>query len=1223
MKYCLRLFFAGLFILILVKSSIGEQLFFERVTGDAILPNTPIHGIAKDSIGYLWFGSWNGVYRYDGVTFDLYRHNADNENSIPNNRIRNLITDQNKSLWLLTFDRKYVKYKYSQDHFETIPDSIVPAVVISLLNSSSNNLNRNSIINDNRYFLSSHHLTELNIRTKVVRQFLANYNQPGGLLDDYISSFFIDDQQILWIGTRSGDIYKANTNRKPFDLHYCYENEGANIKRVSARALLKMNNELWIGTNNNGMLVENNSKKSPKPSIDQKKNQQLQIRTLLDDNSGKVWIGGVDGLDCFYPASKSFVPIIDRNTHPELTVRSVYAIEEDSSNRLWVGLYNGIARINLDHNEFQYFDLHEPIGDRSVMDLLEDNKHRLWLATEGSGIIRIAIDNKDKVFDTVLINSVNTDRSRRIIGDMVYSLYEDCWGNVWAGTTDGLNRIDANTLLVQHFTEEDGLPDVYISSVTGDEKGNIWVAHKKGISRLETGSYKISNYSISDKNGNWTFLDGACYKDTVDKTIYFGAREGYVAFEPDMIKADAFPPKLVLKTFYISGNIISPKQLVRGKPILNKVLSQTQVIYLDYPYRNFAIEMAALHFENPVDNKYVYKLHGYDEIWTTTSQNKVSYTKVPAGKYAFVAKALSPDNSSSNEVELRIIIKAPWYASYWAIVIYIFFVLFILFFVYREILSRERLKSQVHLERLKVEKQEELNREKLEFFTNVSHELRTPLTLIIDPLKQLQDKKLSVKNRDSYLSMINRNVDHLTKLINQLLDFRKAEAGKLVAKLSACDAVLIVSDCLSLFYMNAKQRDIRLDFRAEVNALIGFFDKEKLQQIIMNLISNAFKYTPNGGEIVVTLFYDPTKSTLNVIVKDNGIGIEAKSIGRIFEPFNNEGSQPFYGSSSGMGLALTHHLVKTLNGEINIDSIPKKGTTVNLCLPFQTQNEPIDHKLKTDSVSSTINYSTPPAIPADDAESKSTLLIVEDNADVQEYLAVELGEQYFLLKTYNGKDGFENALKHIPDLIISDIMMPEMDGKELCQKVKTNEQTCHIPVILLTAKATDENQIEGLQTGADMYITKPFSVEVLKAQIESIIANRKRIQEKLAGKSHIADLVGQISNVDNGFLLRVVDAIKENIDAPGFGSDQLAVCLSISQRQLYRKLKAISGSTVHEFITRVRMDEAANLLVNTALNVSQIAYRVGYSEPSNFSRTFTKQFNCSPTKYAKTLHSKK
>ena len=1217
MKYWLRFLGVGIFLLSMAKSSVSQQLFFEQITGKNHSPNTPIHGIAKDSIGYIWFGSWNGVYRYDGNTFDLYRHNAGVSCSLPNNRIRNIITDQNQSLWLLTFDKKYVKYNYSQNHFEAIPDSLIPGVVVSMLNSSSNQLNRNLRIHDKRYLLSSHHLTELNIRTKESRQYLANYDQPGGLLDDYITSFYIDDQQIIWIGTRSGDIYKANTKRKPFEQHYCYEKDNENVKKMSARALLRINDELWIGTNNNGIVINDRDGKPKNHPLVQSISEQSQIRALLKDKKGNVWIGGVSGLECFQPELNKSIIVIDRNTHPELTVWSVYAIKVDQKNNLWVGLYNGLARINLANNDIHFFDFHELIGDRSVMDILEDKKHRLWLATEGSGIIRMAFDVNGNTIDTLVVNSINVDITHRITGDMVYALYEDCWGNIWAGTTDGLNCIDANTAHVQHFTDNNGLPDIYISAVTGDNDGNIWVSHKKGISKLVRGSNTVLNYSITDKNSNWTFLDGACYNDTVNQSIYFGAREGYVLFNPAMIKSGSFHPTLVLKNLFISDNEVAPMELIKGNLVLSKVLSQTKIINLDYSNRNFAIEMAALHYESATDNQFVYQLEGYDEDWKKTSLNKVAYTKISPGKYIFKAKALSPDNLSSNEVQLIVYIHAPWFASNWAIAVYILVVLFILYVIYREVLLRERLKNQVLIERLKVEKQEELNREKLEFFTNVSHELRTPLTLIIDPLKQIQNKKLSSNNRNLYLSIINRNIEHLTKLINQLLDFRKAEAGKLIPKLTVCDVVNEIKAGVDAFKMNARQRDIDLSFHTEINQIQGYFDKEKMQQILMNLMSNAFKYTPNGGKIAVVIKQDREASTLQVVVEDNGIGIERKSLKRIFEPFNNEGSQPFYGNSSGMGLALTRHLVNILNGEITIESLPKKGTKVGLSLPFE-RVEGVDEKfLKVSGNDLDVDLRLGIELLPDKEESKPTVLIVEDNTDVQDYLAAELNDHFLILQEYNGRDGLVRAREYIPDLIISDVMMPEMDGNELCKTIKTNETTCHIPFILLTAKASEENQIEGLQTGADVYVTKPFNIEVLKAQIDSIIENRIRLQHKLAQKTHINELEHETHSIDHVFIQKIVQLVKANLDEFSFGTEQLAALLEISLRQLYRKLKAISGSTVHEFITRVRMDEAVNLLVNSNMNVSQIAYQVGYSEPSNFSRTFTRHFGCSPTQYVK------
>ncbi|HYX08222.1 MAG TPA: two-component regulator propeller domain-containing protein, partial [Bacteroidales bacterium] len=405
-----------------MQSIIAQSLFFEKVTGKTINPVTQIHGIAKDSAGYIWFGSWNGAYRYDGGSFDLYRHISGDSASLPNNRIRNIVTDQHQGLWLLTFDHKYVRFDYNYGRFRIIPDSLVSDYVANLLNSTSNRINRNSIIDGKRYILSSHHLAALDVRTGQTRQYRTNFSQPGGLEDDYVTCFYIDNQQIIWIGTRSGDIYKANTNRKPFDLHYCHQREEKDFRLLSARVVMKLSGELWIGTNSGILIYDQQGFIKNHPFYNSGSNIR-QIRSLRQDAGGNIWIGGIDGLECYYPGSAKIETYISQSKHPELEIRSVFTISRSRSNYIWAGLYNGLARIRLADHHIDFFDLSELVNDHSIMDIVLDKSKHIWLATEGNGVIRLSLEKQNGFSHPLLFNTTLPDRTHRLAGDMVYSLY--------------------------------------------------------------------------------------------------------------------------------------------------------------------------------------------------------------------------------------------------------------------------------------------------------------------------------------------------------------------------------------------------------------------------------------------------------------------------------------------------------------------------------------------------------------------------------------------------------------------------------------------------------------------------------------------------------------------------------------------------------------------------------------------------------------------------------
>ncbi|MDA3880348.1 MAG: helix-turn-helix domain-containing protein [Prolixibacteraceae bacterium] len=1201
-------------VLFVYISATGQNLFFEQLTGHSS-PNTSIHGIAKDSIGHMWFGSWNGLYRYDGEGFEIFRNNAA-ENNIPNNRIRNIITDDNKTLWVYTFDRKYLKFDYRFDNFDIVEEDAVPRNVTVLLNGSANMNNSHSIVNGYRYIIEANTLTAVHNETEDTITYHSDIYIPGSLKDDHVTYFFIDDQKMLWVGTRSGSIFKANTNRKAFTLHYCLSTINQQIQKASARVLLKTEDALYAGTNNNGIIqyqwAENQNTIRPAKTI----NAFESIRSMYMGHE-KLWVGSTSGLYCYYTNSEKSESIISRDKTPGLSIWSVYAISQGNEPYIWVGLYDALARINTQNNRVEIINLFELINNHSIMHIHRDARNRLWLATEGSGIIRMTFDENLTPTDTVIINSTNQNQAFNLTGNMVYSLFEDQNGKIWAGTTNGLNCIDPQTLKVEQYTMENGLPDPYISAVTGDNSGNIWLSHKSGISKLEIRSGNISNYYISDNNIHWSFLDGACFNDSLTNTIYFGAREGYVSFNPVEIKEYPYPPLITLKSFSLSGKPLKTGEKINGKVVLEQSLSHQKNIELGYANRDFSIEMAALHYENPAENKYRYKLDGYTDEWIETSHNEATFLKVPAGKYVFRVKALSPENIESDEVILNIRIRSPWYATYWAMIVY-FLILYAAFYLaYNILVTRIKLKNQLRYEKINAEKQAELNREKLNFFTNVSHELRTPLTLITDPLKQLQEKNISAEKRRFYYSVINKNIELLSRLINQLLDFRKAESGKLEAHAEICEVAGLINESLQSFEASALERNISLEHEyTSTEKRQAYLDKDKLRQVLLNVLSNALKYTPDGGKIGLKARV-LNNNKLEIIISDNGIGITSEALEHIFEPFNNEGAQPFYGSSSGMGLAITHNFVQIMGGTIELTSTPNKGTAALIIVPF----EPAPKTSETTPRVSPVEIPTTetPGIEDEQKNALPTLLIVEDNRDIQDYLAIELKKKFTLYQEFNGHDGLVSALENIPDVIISDIMMPGMDGIQLCHRIKSDVKTSHIPVILLTAKTTDQNRVDGLETGADVYISKPFSIDVLKAQLKSIITNRQRLQKQLSQKQNLEEITEEAGQFDHAFITQTISIIKENIEDSSFSTELLAEQLGISPRQLYRKLKAISGSTVYEFILRVRMDEATRLLSTSKMNVSEVAFKTGYSEPSNFSRTFKKHFGCNPSKYAK-LH---
>lgn len=1210
-KNALKLVF---FFSIIVIKGFGQNLFFEKVTGQDISPVTSIHGIAKDSVGYLWFGSWNGAYRYDGKSFTLYHHQAKDPNSLPNNRIRNIISDPDTGLWFLTFDRKYVKYQYQLNNFVTLEDDKVPQHVKNLLANNDNQLNRDKVVHGNVYYLKANQLTSKHIKTGKVNQYLADISQPGRLADDHVSSFYIDDENIIWLGTRNGDVYKVNPNRNPFNLHYSYRPNTDKSKLITVRTLLTNKDNTWLGTDD-GVLIYNKEGAIDLSHPFYQSNSQIKfVRTLFKDQEGNIWIGGVSGLECYQTKANKIIPIFNQDMYPNREKPfSVFAIKNNDTPYLWIGLYDGLARVDIKSKTSVLYDFENKIQNHSVTDILFTDQKHILLATEGNGIVPVKLDaEKNAVVDEVLLKK-GMDTS--ITAKIIYSLFQDTDKNLWVGSSEGLYKINMNTypLKGNSIPLQYNSSDAYISSVTDDVEGNIWVSHKGGISVIDANNNKVLNYQKQDQYNSWSFWERAFYKEPFTNIIYYGAKNGYVSFDPQQIKkVTTKQKKIILKKLYVSNKEVIPAAKSQEHAILSKTLSQTKSVKLAYDNRSFSIDFTSLNFQNTSKEVFEYQLSGYDEGWVKTSNHKVSYQKVPAGTYTFKIKTVS-NVKKVPVTTLNIQVLSPWYQTIWAKIFFVCLVLLFVFWVFREILYRDRLRNEIKLERLNREQQEELNKEKLAFFTSVSHELKTPLTLISGPLKKLQEGDVNKEDKQVYLSIVNRNVANLSKLIHQILDFRKSEKGKLKINSTLCNLNGLIDDCYDSFKLIAANRKIQFDLNVPDHPLFCYIDKERVEQILMNILSNAFKYTPDGGTVSFVVQLNKKQTALKINIKDSGVGIDALSLHKIFKPFNNVGARPFHGNSSGIGLSLTKNIVELLQGTIELESELKKGTHVLIKLPFvkgtpQSQEEVLEAPLlETKKVNKQIKKLNKP-----------TLLIVEDNIDVQTYLKKELSKKFVLLQEYDGKKGLETAIKYVPDLIVSDIMMPIMEGVDMCKHLKLNQNTSHIPVILLTAKDSDENQIEGYQYGAEAYITKPFSVDVLKAQIKSVLDNRAILQKQLASIKSVEDLQKDLPNLDNIFLKSVTEKINKEIKNSDLNSEKLARLMDISQSQLYRKLKAITGSTVHEFITRVKMDCAKELLTNSNLNISQVAYETGFTEPSNFSRTFSKYYGVSPSKYLKT-----
>ncbi|HEY4788843.1 MAG TPA: two-component regulator propeller domain-containing protein, partial [Bacteroidales bacterium] len=1085
-----------------------------------------------------------------------------------------------------------------------------------------------------------------------------NPTSRWSLDDDVVTDIYLDDNDILWVGTQNGGVNKADTRSKPF---ISYTNIAQNSSFIVANVVRAIcedpSGNLWIGTESKGItkIDRKNTKFTYYLNNPVNKNSLINndIRQIYCDRFGYLWFGTKGGLDRFDPRTDRFYHYAE-NSPNQIPNNWVFWIMEDHSGYLWIGTFNGIAKYNRQKDYFLAYNPASTVTNKNVRVIMEDRNKKLWVATEGGGITRLTRDssagfNEKLTLEHFTYSATNTNS---LINNQVLAFMEDENGDFWIGTNGGLCRFNQYNNTFTRFSVKTGLPDDLIMGILTDGKGHIWFSHKKGITRMDTKTFALRNFDSHDGLQGNEFSQNAYFRNKATGEMFFGGINGFNSFFPDSIKDNPFPPKIAFTGLQVSNQPVEINQKINGRIILQKSILLTKKIVLTYWDKNFSVEFAALHYSNPKGNRYKYKLEGFDNSWiqTDASRRTVTYSDLPSGTYYLKVYASNCDGLwNPDPAVLEISILPPWWLAWWAFTFY--FILFgiVIFFTYKYIKSKIIFRNQLMLERLKAEKEKELNQMKLQFFTNISHEFRTPLSLIIDPLERLISDKPSPSKTQSYYTLMYKNSRRLLNLINQLLDFRKIESGNLQLKISVHDIVAFIKNIAAAFEFHATQRNIQFTFHSDIKSLQLGFDPDKLDKILYNLISNAFKYTADGGEIAIELTIIETSPDENgntefveIKVKDNGIGVSGESREKIFNAFyqveeNNENKA----KGTGIGLALTKELVELHKGRISMESETGKGSTFTVLIPVLSYTESneqlegetshkIDH-LTDDPVStympadmslqdeSLAGMPQQDAIPMNEENHRPLILIVEDNDDVRAYVRDNLVAEYLVAEARNGEEGLKKSEDLIPDLIISDIMMPGMSGIELCGKLKTDERTSHVPIILLTARQSDENKIEGYETGADAYITKPFNTTILLARIKNLIESRQKLRELFSKGSALEIKKISINATDETFLGKVLKLIEENMEETGFDTDALVDKLNMSRSQLYRKIKGLTNLTVHDFITTFRMNKAVELLLNEDLTISEIAYRVGYSLPTNFTRSFVKQFGETPSKYIQSL----
>lgn len=1066
-----------------------------------------------------------------------------------------------------------------------------------------------------------------NLKTQVLQFIQNDPKQVNSLQIGKIMAVYHDKAGNIWLGSSGAGLSKYDplSNKFPYPL-YTSNDKKFTSHDLSIRAFFQYpgKDTLLIGTNE-GLYIANtltrDISKIPENSI-----QIIYAITRAAD--ANVWIANNNGLVLFDPFTRHVHNYYPRYLKQQRADNRIFKVFEENSNTLWLLNANSIIRFNVTEKSFTFYDFYKgeinPYSEPSYGDIIQDNKGNLWIGTS-QGLFYF--DTTSHKF-TQYINqpknlfSLSFNTVRSLAAD---PLQPEKY--LWIGTAGGgLNRLDIATKKFIHFTDKNGLSNNVVYGILADKSGKLWLSTNKGISKFDPKTLKFQNYDPSSGIQSNEFNSNAYYKSS-DGKFYFGGIRGFNSFYPEKIETDRYEPPVVFTDFKLLDQSIHPGDKTG---LLQNSISATKYITLAYDQNNFSFEMSALDFREPADNRYQYQLEDLNKKWIPIGTRRtLTFSNLSPGKYILHVRAANNDGVWNEKItSITIIIKSPWWKTWWAYTFYIFLLVFIIYSLWKYNNRRIELKNKLAFESLHSKKLTEIDHLKSRFFANISHEFRTPLTLIMGPVEDLLNNKDAQKFKEP-LRYILRNSKRLLQLINQLLDLSKLDAGNYTLDKTRDDIILFVKQIVNSFSSLAQQKKISLETKTDPalknelqnNHLNFYFDEDVMEKILSNLLSNAFKFTPEGGSILVSLCLSE-KNLLELKVADTGTGIEAEKILFVFDRFYqaDDSHKRQYGGT-GIGLALVKELVELHGGNIAVRSDVAKGTTFSCSFPFSDRM--LSQKIPAQKI---ISRDEHVFIEETENEEDSRhgidktlpkILIVEDQQDVRKYIMEKLASSYAVLEAKDGMEGFEMAKQQIPELVISDVMMPVKDGFELCHQLKTDDVTSHIPVILLTAKAEDVDKLSGLQTGADAYLIKPFNSKELLLRVRNLIELRNKLRKKFSGKLIVKPSEITVTSKDSEFMQRLLDTVEKHISDENFSVEQLGHEFGMSPSQINRKLKAIINQSAGEFIRSIRMQRAMELLKKDQATIAEIAYETGFREPAYFSRVFKHHFGYSPSEVKK------
>ena len=1211
---------------------------FEKSKDDKnSLVNDDIRSVFQDCLGNLWIGTSNGLSR---LTFENLQHYYFKSYPLPDNDPaseksnwinaiteddagRLLIGTENSGLMMFDKDReKFIPCNWVND-----PDSQLEPIRTLVKDKGGD------------YWMGT--IGGLCIMNPVSKKYLRLRNipdDPASISDNSVRSLYIDKDGSYWVGTFHGGVNLFSPLSKQF-RSVQDENNGVPKLRFKVAGALANDPEdnLWIGTEGNGLFFIDRKKGTTKHFSHQENDPYTlshnNVKCLLPDKNKGLWVGTIKGLNYFDFHKKQFTRFYNnpenKNALPDDVI---YDFANAGGGDVWIGTYRGgLCKWHAASRRFERF-IHDPgnpasLSSDGITKLLTDSRQNLWVGTT-SGLNVMSPGKGD------FRNFVNSQGDfTTISGNYILSIYEDKKKRLWIGTRDnGLNLMSANGTF-QRFTTEQGLPGNNIYGILEDQKGYLWISTEKGLSKMDPSAFSFHNYNRDDGLVCKEFNFNSYCKDQ-SGNFYFGGYNGVVVFHPDHILENKTAPRLAFTGLRLFNNEI---KLNSGQDFLKQNLNFTRDLTFRYDQNIFSVEFAVLNYINSQKDRFVYRLSGFETQWNTPTEPVATYMNLKPGRYTLLVKGANNDGVwSEKPLALHLNVLPPPWKSWWAYSIYVTGFLALMYAWARFNRKRIRLEHELKSEHMEMIRQEESHKSKLNFFTNIVHEIRTPLTLMTGPVEQLLEQYPNDTLLKKELTLVKSNTNRLQRLLNQLLDFQRHETGNIQLNVRVMNIVEFIDEIQLSLQDYARSRRVTLNFLAETGEIKIWFDSEEMLKVFSNLLLNAFKFTPGGGEVSVKVerqFSDGETSGVTITIEDNGLGIPPRNLEKIFHRFYQAENSGIKEEGFGIGLALTKGIIDLHHGSISVESkesTPQCNGFTRFVIALPGGNAHFDkNELSEDQTAPDKPGGPEPEettttfndlfFKKNKEEEKALILLVEDNDEIRAYTRGLLCKHYNVLEGSDGLKGWELAVEQLPDLIISDVIMPNMNGLELVSRLKADQRTNHIPVLLLTARGTLNHQVEGLGLGADEYLAKPFNTQLLLLKVKNQLAIREKLKEKYSRIVTLQPLYQEIENPDDQFLQKLMIVLEQGIAETEFNVSKLVQEIGMSRPVLFRKTKMLTGLSVIDLIRSLRLKKAEMLLSQKKLSISEVAFTVGFSDPKYFSKSFRRQYGKTPSQYLEGL----